>query len=180
MNSKPLTRKNETEEREMRERVRNMEYLTKCFHDLKKIDEEVKLDEPLSVSYADGKRCAWLKNIISFMIKNDFVDNFLHEILTRRIEFIEGEVDFFNKAAREASKKGEEVLSALIRREIYVNTRNIDHYIVLLISLFQIVIEEWKTEAKEKMALQKQGEKLAEMLAKQVKERREKMSQYIK
>lgn len=178
MKMNPNTSTNETKIAD--EAIEDVVYLLKYFKELDKTLKDETTEDPFSVSFYNSKRCVWLQSILLYMDKHQMIDKGLHEVLTNAIGFIEKDVDFYDSTLKEGSKDVKELSDILVRRQIHVHAVSLGYHVMTLISLVQSRLKELVTEKKTQQALLRQAEKLGETMAKQMKERKEKMSQYIR
>lgn len=158
--------------------IQAIEHLLSRFQDLHKISEIADKDNHHSVSYINGKNCALLKGINAYIAEHRLIDANLHANLMGTLESLEDDIDFFNTHEKVILEKGGKILSVLSNRAVYAHARRIVDYILTLTSLLLLRLEGLRIGIEEKMALHEQGKKLKEMLEKQRKESREKVSRY--
>lgn len=162
------------------EAIEDLVYLQKYFKELQKTIEDDNTDDEISVSSYNSKRCVWLQSILLYMDKHQMMDKGLHETLTDAIRFIERDVDFYDSQLKKLSKDEKDLLNILVRRQIHVHAVSLAHYVLTLAFLTLSRFNELVTEKKKEQALLKQAEKLTETMAKQIREREEKMSVYVR
>ena len=175
MSSKPLPKETDAIEKE----VKNLWYLRKFCEEITRISEDMNIEDPLSVSYANVKLHTWLKNMLLYMIKHHVIDHTLHEVLRGKIESIENDLDFWKIVAQKTSENRGELLAILIGRETYAQLGRIMKYYRILLILSKMRAKELETELTEIAKFQKLGEKLREQLQNLEEESKKKVSKYV-
>lgn len=174
MSSKTSNKSNEIEKD-----LKKLEFLGDLLEEALKIFDNVDYSDPQSVSYVNAKLCSSLKGIIVYMNKNQIIGEYFQEILSSMLEAIEIEVDFFNSIELSKWEKGGELLFLLYKRELVVQIQRLNYFAMIVNYIEDKLLGKIQEKTEEIDTLQKQGEKLKQILEKQRKEAENKIPKYV-